>query len=201
MAIKTYDGYKAQQNSSKPDNLPAGLYVGVCKGARVEETSWGGQRLILALDVAEGEHKDHYQNLLDWEQKNGSYTPKWKGSFRMNVPTGDGSEKDAWTKRSFEGNIWCIEQSNPGYKFDFNEQSLKGKLVGLNVRNKEWEYNDMTGWTTEIGRLEPVDDVRSGKAKVMKDRPLQNSTSQPEAVAAADPATGFTPVETSELPF
>jgi hypothetical protein len=198
--VKQYAGYEAKASTNKPEALPAGVYVGVVKGARVEDTQWGGQRLILALDVFEGEHKDHYQKLFDWETANGSYTPKWKGTFRQNIPTGDGSEKDAWTKRSFEGNLWAIEQSNPGYKWDWNEQGLKGKMIGLNVRNKEWEYNDQTGWTTEIGRLECVEDVKSGKAKVMKDKPL-NGTANAQATAPVDEQTGYATVNTSELPF
>lgn len=199
--VNRYDGYEAKATTAKPECLPAGVYEGIIKGARVEDTPWGGQRLVLALDVWNGEHKDHYQKLFDWEQKNGSYTPKWKGTLRQNIPMGDGSEKDAWTKRSFEGMIWAIEQSNPGYKFDFDEQTLKGKIVGINVRNKEWEYNDMTGWTTEIGRLESIEEVKAGKVKVMKDKPLQNRTSTTAAAPTVDAQTGYEEVNTEDLPF
>lgn len=184
--------------SNKPDALPAGIYEAIIKGARVEDTPWGGQRLILVLDVCQGEHKDHYQNLFDWETKNSNYQPKWKGTLRQNIPLGDGSEKDSWTQRSLEGLVWAIEQSNPGYHWDWDETKLKGKVVGINVRNKEWEYNDMTGWTTEICRLESLDEVRAGKVKVAKDKPLANRTAE---IPATDAQSGFTAVETSDLPF
>ena len=193
--INRYNGYAPAPVSTKPDCLPAGAYEAIIKGARVEQTQWGGQRLILALDVTEGEHKGHYQKMFDYDSANGNFTPKWKGTIRINIPSGDGSEKDAWTKKLFEGAIYAIEKSNPGYTFDFDEGTLKGKAVGINVRNKEWEYNDMTGWTTEIGRLEVLDDVKQGKVKAMKDRPLQN---KPQT---ADEAAGFTAVETDNLPF
>ena len=185
--------------ANKPDCLPAGVYEAIIKGARVEDTPWGGQRLIIALDVAEGEHKGHYQGLFDWEQKNSNYQPRWKGTLRQNIPTGDGTEKDSWTQRSFEGMVWALQESNPGYTFDWDENKLKGLRVGINVRRKEWEYNDMSGWTTEICRLESIEDVRAGKVKVMKDKPLQNSDQS--ATTAAAEQGGFTPVETSELPF
>ena len=184
--------------SNKPDALPAGVYEAIIKGARVEDTPWGGQRLILALDVNQGEHKGHYQNLFDWEQKNSNYQPKWKGTLRQNIPLGDGSEKDSWTQRSLEGMVWALEQSNPGYHWDWDETKLKGKLVGINVRNKEWEYNDMTGWTTEICRLESLDEVRAGKVKVAKDKPLTNKTVE---APTTDAQSGFTAVEASDLPF
>lgn len=195
--MKPYTGYAPKASSSKPECLPAGIYSAVIKGARVEDTQYG-QRLIIALDVADGEHKGHYQNLFDWETQNGNFgSPKWKGTLRIGVPTGDGSEKDSWTKRSFEGNIWAIEQSNPGFTFDFDEKKLTGLKVGINVRAKEWEYNDMTGWTTEIGRLESLPEVLAGRVKPMKDRPLN----KPETAATTDAQNGFTAVETSELPF
>lgn len=183
--------------SNKPDALPAGVYEAVIKGARVEDTPWGGQRLILALDVTNGEHKGHYQNMFDWEQKNSNYSPKWKGTIRQNIPMGDGSEKDSWTQRSFEGLVWALQESNPGYTWDWDENKLKGLVVGINVRNKEWEYNDMTGWTTEIARLESINEVRAGNVKTAKDKPLPSKPETP----AADAANGFTGIEVSDLPF
>lgn len=196
--IKQYAGFHSQALSSKPEPLPAGVYEAAIQGARVEDTPWGGQRLILALDVTAGEHAGHYKKLFDWEQANGSYTPKFKGTFRINIPSGDGSEKDAWTKRLFEGAIWSIEQSNPGYKFDFNETALKGKAIGINVRNKEWEYNDMSGWTTEIGRLETIADVKSGRVKPMRDKALEKHLNDGSIPAGA---TDVTASVQEDLPF
>lgn len=199
MIINKTTNFNAHNTASnKPDPLPAGVYEAIIKGARVEDTPWGGQRLVLALDVSQGEHMGHYQGLFDWETKNSNYQPKWKGTFRQNIPTGDGTEKDSWTQRSLEGTVWALEQSNPGYHWDWDENKLKGLAVGINVRNKEWEYNDLTGWTTEIGRLESIEEVRAGKVKVLKDKPLKNSTS----TATIDAQTGFSAVEmSSELPF
>lgn len=194
--MKAYSGYEARNSSPRPECLPAGVYPAVIVGAKVEDTQYG-QKLVLALDVTEGEHKGHYQNLFDYDTKNGNFTPKWKGTIRLTVPTGDGSEKDGWSKRTFEGAMWAIEQSNPGYHWDWNEVGLKGKAVGINVRNKEWEFNDLSGWTTEIGRLESIPELLAGRVKVMKDRPLN----KPETAATTDAQNGFTAVETSELPF
>ena len=187
--------------SNKPENPAAGVYVGKVIGARVEDTPWGGQRLIMALDITEGDYAGRYQEIFDWEKKNSNFQPKWKGTFRQNIPTGDGSEKDGWTQRSLEGIVWALEQSNPGYHWDWDENKLKGLRVGINVRNKEWEYNDMTGWTTEIARLESIDEIRAGNVKVAKDKPLKNSNQGTVATSAADAAAGFTGVETDELPF
>lgn len=187
--------------ANKPDLPVAGAYPAIIKGARVEDTPWGGQRLVLALDITEGEYAGRYQDIFDFDKKAGSYQAKWRGTFRQNIPTGDGSEKDSWTQRSLEGTVWALEQSNPGYTWDWDETKLIGKRVGISVRNKEWEYNDLTGWTTEIGRLESLEDVKAGKVKPMRDKPLNNTNQGSTAAPATADASGFTPVETSELPF
>jgi hypothetical protein len=92
----------------------------------------------------------------------------------------------------------AIEMSNPGFHFDFDqpESQFKGKLVGINVREFDWAMNGNTGTSTEIGSFVPVDDVRMGKVRPMKKRELRNQPEETEPVAS-----GFTAVETDELPF
>ena len=68
--------------------------------------------------------------------------------------------------------------------------------MGINVREFDWAMNGNMGTSTEIGAFVPADDVRMGKVRPMKKRELRN---QPEA--AAPMASGFTAVETDELPF
>lgn len=197
MIKKTVDINPHASVSNKPETPAAGVYNGKIVAARVEDTPWGGQRLILAVDITEGEYAGRYNEIFEWEKKNSNYQARWKGTFRQNIPTGDGSEKDDWTQTSLEGTVWAIEESNPGYKFDWDEKSLVGKQVGLNIRNKEWSFNDMTGWTTEVGRLESLKEIAAGHVKVMKDKALSTNP----VTAPADAQAGFTAVETSELPF
>ena len=71
-------------------------------------------------------------------------------------------------------------------------EELKGKTVGINVREGSYNGNVFT----QIGRLEVADDVRKGIVETM--RPKAPSG---QAVVAADEQTGFVGVETDELPF
>lgn len=194
--IKRFGNYKADyQAGGSFDPLAPGAYVCQILGAKAEDTQWG-QRLTFQVDVIEGEAAGYFQKRYQ-AGATSSYPTTYKGVFRLNIPTGDGTEQDTWKERAFNSTMGAIELSNPGFHFDFDqpENQFKGKLVGINVREREWEMNGNTGITTEIGAFVPVDDVREGKVRPMKRRELPNRP------AAPAPMTGFTSVETDDLPF
>lgn len=194
--IKRFGNYKADyQAGGSFEPLAPGAYVCQILGAKVEETQYG-QRLIFQVDVIEGPAAGYYQKRFQ-AGANGMYKNTYKGVFRLNVPTDDGSEQDSWNVNRFNRTMGAIEMSNSGFRFSFDlpENQFKGKLVGINVREREWEMNGNTGTTTEIGEFVPVDDVRTGKVRLMKKRELQNKPAQ------ADSSAGFIAVETDELPF
>lgn len=166
--MRQFKDFKAERSSSGRETLPAGGYVCQILSAKVESGEWG-DTLVIAHDVCEGEYagifkRDYDNNTMD--------NKKWRGTFRLKLPKDDGTEQDAWKKRSFNNFIWAVENSNPGYSWAWDEKTLKGKKVGLLYRNKEWEYNDRRGWTTEAAGSESIDNIRDGKFKMLKDKPL-----------------------------
>lgn len=189
--MQKFSGYEAKRSTSSKETLPAGGYVCQIQGARVEEYSWGSA-LILAIDVIEGEFAGIWKRDFD---NNPNEDKKWRGTFRLNIPKDDGSEQDAWTKRSFNNAMWAVEQSNPGFTWDWDEKKLKGKKIGVIYRNREWEYNGNTGWTTEAGGSESIQNIRDGKFKPLKDRPLKAKSA---SAASAVPAVAE---DDGELPF
>ena len=190
--MKQFSGFESKKSGGAHEPLPAGGYV--AKILNVEEVSYSwGSVLLLSFDILEGEFKDFFANdyrSQDREDK------KWRGTFRLRIPLDDGSEKDGWTKRAFGNAIWSIEASNPGYHWDWNEQGLKGKLLGVLFRNKEWEFNGNTGWTTECCALTSVEDIRNGKFRQPKDKPLKNKP-------AETASSGFAEIsgDDGDLPF
>ena len=74
--------------------------------------------------------------------------------------------------------IWAIEKSNPGYHCDWNENALKGKMVGVLFRNREWEIDGKTGMTTEACTFVSVDDIRTNNFKTPKPKMLNKVASQ-----------------------
>jgi hypothetical protein len=191
--MKPFSGYKAERQTAR-EQLPVGAYVAKILAAEVVEYDWGDV-LLISFDIIEGEYKDFFAN--DYKAQT-QEDKKWRGTYRLNVPKDDGSEKDGWTKNTFNGAMYAVEQSNPGYHWDWNEAGLKGKLVGVNYREFDWEMEGRTGTSTECGRLETIDDVRSGKCKELKKRELKNKSKPATATTSfADYASG----DDDDLPF
>ena len=168
--MKQYD-VKPEKPSGGRETLPAGGYVCNILSARVESGEWG-DTLVIAHDVCEGEYKDIFKR--DYEN-NPRDDKKWRGTFRLRLPKDDGTEQDGWKKRNLSNFLWAVEQSNPGFTFDWDEKKLKGKKIGLVYRNKEWEYNGNRGWTTEAAGTDSIDNIREGKFRALKDKPLANN--------------------------
>ena len=168
--MKPYTGYKAERQTAR-ETLPVGAYVAKILDAKDLNYDWGNV-LQISFDIIEGEYKDFFKN--DYNAQTGE-DKKWRGVYRLNVPKDDGSDKDEWTKNTFNGAIWTIEQSNKNYHWNWDEAGLKGKLVGINYREFDWQMDDgRSGTSTECGRLESIDDVRAGKCKDLKKRELKN---------------------------
>ena len=185
-----------QEFSSDRPKLPLGAYVCKIRRAIVQPTKYGEQLCVL-FDIAEGEHKDYF----DADFKANTRTDKkWKGVLRQFVPLDDGSEKDEWTKSSFKGLTTSVEKSNPGYVWNWDENSLAGKFVGIMFRNEEWEYDGKTGWAVRPFRAISTDSVRNGDYTLPADKPLKNK-------AAADGGEynpgGFSEIkdDDGDLPF
>lgn len=190
----------------KHEPLPAGVYVGRIIDAKPKiDISSHIVGLTVAFDVDEGEYKGFFATDYNATKLAGGEL-KWRGTMTLWMPNSGDPERDERTEKQFLANIWCIADSN-GINIDpagdFDERILKGKLVGLNYRNREWEYNGQTGMTTECGRFESVRDIRDGKVKQMKDKLLANKRGGASAPAQASTNTnGFTPVDgDDELPF
>ena len=154
------------------ERLPVGGYVLQIYDATIETYDWG-EKLALEFDIVEGEHVLYFtENYAAQPPEN----KKWKGMIRLTVPKDDGSEKDAITMRIFKTAIYDLEASNPNYHWNWDEKTLKGKLVGGLFGNKEWAFNGKTGFFTECAYLTSVNAIREGKLKIPKDKLLKTST-------------------------
>lgn len=173
--------------------LPKGLYIAQIKAVKVEEDG-PDQRLTLRLDITEGEYAGYYTKRYTADQeRGGQFEPKYKGDLVLYAVTKTNTKR-RWPDsdiRTFNGAMWAIEQSNPGYHWDWNEQGLKGKAVGINVRQGSFNGNPYT----TIGRLESIPEIREGKVKVMQDAKPRGSTATNE-----ETASGFMQID-EDVPF
>lgn len=178
--------------------LPVGGYIVNIMGAKVAtyDGNDGGkfEKLEISIDIAEGDFKDFYANDYRSQQ---SEDKKWKGVLRQYLPKEDGTEKDEWTKSSLKALIGAIEDSNPGYHWDWDETKLKGKKVGCIFRNEEWEYNGKTGFKAQAFKFVSVEKIKTGNYRLPKDKLLNNST----ATADTSSASNFKDIPDDDLPF
>ena len=193
------NGFKSEASSSAYPMLPAGAYVAGIKNVKIDGTE-PDRQIVLRLDIIEGDAAGYYTKRYEHDsQSSGRFEAKYKGDFRIQIPDENNAKRQhpEWDLRTLNNSIWCIETSNPGFHWDGDTDhigQLKGKVVGINVR--EGVYNGNV--YTQIGRLENADDVRKGIVKPMK--PKSDGSSLPSG-AQVDAQSGFTMVETEELPF
>ena len=196
--MKAYSGFKSEAFTGKTEPLPAGAYVAKIKAAKVDGVE-PDQWFTLRVDVAEGPYTGYFLNRYNKDKSSSRFEPKYKGDYRLRIPNDENKnapypESDI---KNFNALVYCIEHSNPGYHWDWDDpnlvQGLTGKLVGINMQ--AGEYNGIP--YTKIGRLEVADDVRKGIVKEMKPRPSRSDAYEPPV----DKQSGFTAVETDELPF
>ena len=185
----TYEGYEGKKSSNFIDLPPVGAYIGEIQAAREAEQN-GRPVVELFMEITEGEYKNRFHEVYEDQKERFGDNVKYKGIFRL-VPYMKGDED--WRRKVFEENLWAVEQSNPGYKWDWDEKKLKGKKVGISIRKRLYTYNGKDRETTEIGRLESIEEIKAGKVKPLKDR--DNRETKSESAESTD-GSNFTDVST-----
>lgn len=130
-------GYDEAQSFGEFETLPAGGYKCIIKKVICEKTGAGKEYLKIEFDIAEGEYKEFYQK----KYNNDTRAPeerKWSGTWTVFT---EGYNKGT-TNPKFKGLITSVEASNAKFKFDFDEQKLINKKVGLVFREEEFEGQD-----------------------------------------------------------
>jgi hypothetical protein len=200
--MRQLNGYAQAQAYSDTGRLPVGGYVLKILDVKYQANDWGDV-IQLSFDIFEGEQKDFFSNNYKAQT---SEDKKWKGTYRIRVPKDDGSEQDEWTMRRFKTAITNFEESNSGYHWNWDEQTLKGKVIGALFNNKEYEFEGRRGFFTNCHSLVSAEKVRTGKFEVPGDTLLKKGNGQAQAGPFTNPiGDGFMNipdgVEDEGLPF
>lgn len=170
--MKPVKNCTAKKALSEREKLPLGGYVlRILKGEEIT-FDWG-RKLRLNFDVAEGEHNGFFQADYSAQQQEDK---KWRGKYELTIPEDDLPQGEEWKLATFNNFIACIEESNPGYHWEWDETTLKDKLIGGVWREFEWAMNERDGIATECGALKSVEDIRKGRFKPLKIRKLKTAT-------------------------
>ena len=129
----------------------------ICKilGAKVETTQQSNKEvLVIMFDIAEGENKDYYTD--DFKRRHASNPDaKYQGVYRQFT--------EGNSTKFFKGMLTAIENSNEGYKWNWDEKTLKGKFFG-GVFGEEQYLNNKgeAKMSTKCRFIRSVDQVLAG---------------------------------------
>lgn len=176
--------------------LPKGAYVIKLLSVKEEfpkdkNTSY----LKMAFDIAEGEYKDFYKRAFE---NNTKEDKKWPNDavIYLTVPT-DNSEQ--WLIDNFNKFMTAVEDSNKDYHWNWDENTLKDKLVGAKFNIEQSEFDGKIYDHTKAKWFIAAQKVRDGKfGKLPQDKLLTNTHSTSSSSPAND---GFVPIPAEEIPF
>jgi hypothetical protein len=181
--------------------LPAGGYVCKIKQAKVEQKQRQDQTtyemLCIAFDIYEGEYSGFFEDQF----RESTYSDKkWKGVIRQMLPSDDGTEKDNRIKGFFKGAITAIEESNPGYHFNFDERTLSDKLVGVIFREEEYDINGRNGMAVKPFVLTDIHKILSGEFTVPAPKMINREQSSTANPFPSQTYQGFPPSNIDVIP-
>lgn len=183
-------------NGGDFETIEAGGYICKIVSAKIEKSQTQKDMLVIAYDIAEGEHKDFYQRRYDSYKENS--TPdnpaKWptNGVHRTMILDSNGK-----CNKFFKGLITAIEESNEGFKFNdgkgnADESKLKGKLFGALIGREQYVGNDGNlKFSSKIRFIRSVQTIEDGKFDIPEDK----------LVDSGIPGATFTNSDDDDLPF
>ena len=187
--IKKFDGYDDIEIFEGGKALEVGGYILKIMNAKVEEYATCSI-LKVAIDIAEGEFKDHFKERFERDKKSNS-DAKWKGIFDVFIPKDDGSELDNYTKQNFKRFITSVEKSNKGFKWAWDETKLKGKLFGGIFGREEFQTDKGEfKFAVKCRWCNSVETIKSGDFKIPDDKLIKRDNASVEINASAGIGVG-----------
>lgn len=171
------------------ETLEAGAYK--CKILQAEEcTASNGKEFIkLSFDIVEGDKKDFYRRKYNNDTRTDK---KWSGVMTIFAEDYEGN-----TNRYFKTLITCAEESNSGYKFDFDKVTdLKDKKIGIVFREEEF-IDTMKQIKIAVKPFRACNYDKTEEQKI----PNRKEISDDKKEALFDATFSSIPSDNSELPF
>ena len=153
--MKKISGYDKIQEGGSFKKLPVGGYVvKILDATDVPEKEY----LIISFDVAEGEYKGFFAEEYKNDTRDGKKWPN-AGTFIRSY-----KEKALPMLKGFTA---AVEKSNKGYSWDFDEKTLKNKVVGLVLGEEEFVNSSGKVRTrTYVSAVRSVDTIKKGEFTV-----------------------------------
>lgn len=144
--MQKFDDYDSVQANTFEEREKVELGGHICKIFEVKIESFKNkegkefEQLVLKIDMVEPDKQaGFYQRRFAEDAKQDALKAKWKGYFKVSIPQNDSVDT---VKSIFKGFTTSVEESNPGYKWDWEENTLVGKLFGGVFGLEEFEAPD-----------------------------------------------------------
>lgn len=150
--IKDFDKVEAKgMDDFKP--LPIGAYECSIVIARENKNEESGKTTFkVGVDIASGEYKEYFRKMYDNDSR---IDKKWNNNA-VRYLAFEG-ENVAY----FKGFLTCVENSNPGYKWNWDEKTLINKKICGVFQYEEYEKQDGTkGVKVRLSKFRSLDKIK-----------------------------------------
>jgi len=183
-----------EPNYGERKMLKAGGYICEVLAVVKEKSKNNNDMIVVNFDIAEGDEKGYYMKRYREAPRTDGKEPKWGGKYYIVIDV-DG----------YEGRLKAfstsLEESNQGYKWDWNEQNFKGKRFGGIFREEEYIANGEIRTSTKLWQVRSVKTIQAGEYEIPRKKEISDDERERIEERSNAPFEGFTPVTDDDLPF
>ena len=194
MIEKIENWESVEANFGESQRIKAGGYIIKILDARIEKSKSGQDMIVLRFDICDGEFTDYYTKKWKRAKEQGK-DYNWGGKYYIVI------EIDGFDGR-LKALTTSVEKSNAGYTWNWDEESLKGKIVGAIFRDEEYIMNGQVYTNAKIWQVRSVDVIRNGDFEIPKMKELTDDQIEKLENEKANKSLGFgSTVTDDDLPF
>ena len=153
--IKDFDKVEAK-GMDDFKGLPIGAYECVIKDAKINHNEITGKNTLkISVDIASGEYKDYFKKRYD---SNTAIDRRWDNNATKYLAF------EGENTSFFKGFITTVENSNVGYKWSWEESTLRDKKIVGVFQYEEYEKQDGTrGIKVRLTKFRSLDKLKDIK--------------------------------------
>ena len=173
--INKFSDYDDIQVFEGGAQLEPGGYELKIINAKVEQFT-NCEILKVAFDIINNDKYAGFYSTRFKSAKAQNADAKWGGVFDVFIPKDDGTENDGYTKQAFKRFITSVERSNGGYTWNWDENSLKGKMFGGVFGREQFETKEgELKFAVKCRFPRSIESIRTGDFKIPDDKLKKNA--------------------------
>lgn len=168
---------------ARPDNGGYVIKIVSVEDVPLNATTQKGDYLLINYDIAQGDFAGYYQG------QNDKFGGPWVARFTKSY-----KEKALGMFKHF---INCVEESNRGFTWNWNEHDLVGCVVGVTLQEEEYERKDGNiGVSLKVKEIKTVQQILDGDFKIPETKRLNKANTTAVVTPVFHPIDDF-----DDMPF